>query len=118
MLDNNDLKQIAVLIEKSENNLRTEFRNELQKTENSLREEIKQTENTLREEIKDSQRAIFAAVEAYFDPKFKLLFENQQSMLETLAPKSRVEALEEEVGFLKLVIRNLNEDVQKLKEAI
>lgn len=107
MLDNNDLKQISSLIENSENNLRAEFHSELQKAE-----------NTLREEIKDSQRAIYASVEAYFDPKFKLLFENQQSMMETLAPKSRVETLEEEVRFLKLVIRKLNEDVQKLKEAI
>lgn len=118
MLDNNDLEQIAGLIDDSANKLRTEFRNELQKTETTLREEIKQTENTLREEIKGSQRAIYASVEAYFDPKFKLLFENQQSMMEALAPKSRVEALEEEVSFLKLVIRKLNEDVQKLKEAI
>lgn len=68
-MDNNDLKQIAGLIENSEIKLRTEFRNELQKAE-----------NTLREEIKDSQRTIYASVEAYFDPKFKLLFENQQSI--------------------------------------
>ena len=58
---------------------------------------------------------------AYFDtdvmPKFDLLAEGQKNILETLAPKSRVEELEDEVKFLKSMIRRINEDVQKLQKA-
>ena len=37
--------------------------------------------------------------------------------METFAPKSRVEALEEEVSMLKSVIRILSNDVAELKKA-
>ena len=43
--------------------------------------------------------------------------EGQKNILETLAPKSRVEELEDEVKFLKSMIRRINEDVQKLQKA-
>lgn len=49
--------------------------------------------------------------------KFNLLAEGQQTILETLAPKSRVEELEDEVKFLKSIVRQMNEDIQKLKKA-
>ena len=58
-----------------------------------------------------------AMMEAYLDPKFELLAEGQKTLLETLAPKSRVEQLEEEVEFLKTVIRSLSRDVAELKKA-
>ena len=45
------------------------------------------------------------------------LAEGQKALMETLAPKSRVEALEEEVGMLKSVIRILSNDVAELKKA-
>lgn len=38
-------------------------------------------------------------------PSLKLLAEGQQTILETLAPKSKTEALEEELDFLKAVVR-------------
>ena len=42
----------------------------------------------------------------------------QETLLETLAPKSRVEAVEEEPAFLKTVVSALNKEVQELKQAI
>lgn len=38
-------------------------------------------------------------------PQLKLLAEGQQTILETLTPKSKTEELEEEVDFLKAVVR-------------
>ena len=50
-------------------------------------------------------------------PRLDALAEGQKALMETLAPKSRVEALEEEVGMLKSVIRILSNDVAELKKA-
>ena len=52
-----------------------------------------------------------------FAPRFNLLAENQQLILDRMVPVSRVEALEDEVKFLKVVIRQMNEDIQELKKA-
>ena len=45
-------------------------------------------------------------VESDIGPKLNKLAEGQQVLLETLAPKNRVEELEDEVSFLKSLIRN------------
>ena len=39
-------------------------------------------------------------------------------MMEQLAPRSRVDDLEDEVKFLKSVVRQMNDDIQKLKKAM
>lgn len=56
-------------------------------------------------------------IENEVTPKFNLLAEGQQTILDTLAPKSRVDELEDEVKFLKSIVRQMNEDIQKLKKA-
>ena len=38
--------------------------------------------------VKEAMQGASVLMESYFEPKFNLLFENQQTMLETLAPKS------------------------------
>ena len=45
------------------------------------------------------------------------LAEGQKTILETLAPKNRVEALEDEVAFLKQMIKTLASEVNNLKKA-
>ena len=57
-------------------------------------------------------------MDAEFSKKFDLLAEGQKTILETLAPKSRVEELEDEVAFLKSIIRLHSEDIAKLKKAL
>ena len=49
--------------------------------------------------------------------QLNLLAEGQQTILDTLAPKSRVEALEDEMVFLKSVIKALSQEVAELKKA-
>ena len=44
--------------------------------------------------------------------------EMQQVLLETLAPKNRVEELEDEVSFLKSLIRMHSEQIAELKKKI
>ena len=49
--------------------------------------------------------------------QLKLLAEGQQTLLETLAPRSKVEDLEEDVAMLKQVVRMMSQDIAELKKA-
>lgn len=62
-------------------------------------------------------RRLGVVVESEIMPQFNLLAEGQQTLLQSLAPRSRVEQLEEEVGILKTAIRALSQDVDELKRA-
>lgn len=66
---------------------------------------------------KDIAELMHVIVEIEITPKFNLLVEGQQTLLETLSPKSRVEALEEEVDFLKSIIKLHSEQIAELKKA-
>ena len=56
-------------------------------------------------------------MENVINKKLELLIEGQQTLLETLAPKSRVEELEEQVEVLRLAIRGMARDIAELKKA-
>ena len=56
-------------------------------------------------------------IESSITPKLNLLAENQRTLLETLAPKSRVDELQEEVDFLKSIIKLHSEQIAELKKA-
>lgn len=56
-------------------------------------------------------------MENRIDPQLQALAEGQKTILETLSPKSRVEALEEEVDFMKRVMNSLAREVDELKKA-
>lgn len=66
---------------------------------------------------KDISELMHVIVESEITPKFNLLVEGQQTLLETLAPKSRVKALEEEVDFLKSIIKLHSEQIAELKKS-
>ena len=50
-------------------------------------------------------------------PQLQALAEGQANLLATLAPKSRVEALEDEMSFMKSVVKALSQEVAELKKA-
>ena len=49
--------------------------------------------------------------------KFSLLTDGIKDIQEKLVPRSRVDDLEDEVKFLKLMCRQMAEDIAKLKKA-
>lgn len=67
-----------------------------------------------RKDIAELMRVI---VESEITPKLNLLADGQKTLLETLAPKSRVQELEEEVDFLKSIIKLHSEQIAELKKA-
>lgn len=70
-----------------------------------------------KEILRETASSTRVLIESSIIPKFNLLAEGQQTLLETLAPKSRVEELEEEVGFLKSIIKLHSEQIAELKKA-
>lgn len=70
-----------------------------------------------KEILQETAAATRVLIESSIMPKFNLLAEGQQTLLETLAPKSRVEELDEEVDFLKSIIKLHSEQIAELKKA-
>ena len=103
VLERNDLQQLQELMMASEQRLFGR---------------IEASEQRMSEKINEAENRMKVMMESYFDPKFNLLFENQQIMMEQLAPRSRVDELEDEVKFLKSIVRQMNDEIQQLKKAI
>lgn len=95
MLDKQDLQAIKDLIDGS----------------------VTASEERTQAKIDTSENRIMAYIEAAVMPKFQILADGHQNILDTLAPKSRVEALEDEVVFLKSIVKTLAQDMAELKKA-
>ena len=57
-------------------------------------------------------------LESAIMPKFNLLAEGQQTILETLTPKSKTEELEEELDFLKTIVRSQSQRIEALEKRL
>lgn len=99
MLDEKDLQLIQSLLD----------------TQTSLMMDAMEAQK--KEILRETASSTRVLIESSIMPKFNLLAEGQQTLLETLAPKSRVEELEEEVGFLKSIIKLHSEQIAELKKA-
>ena len=71
-------------------------------------------------DMRDSDAAMLSSI--FVDmpdilPRFDKLADGHKLLLETLAPKSRVEELEEEIAFLKPLVMSMLTDIDKLKKA-
>ena len=62
-------------------------------------------------------RSMAVLIESDVTPKFNLLADGIKDIQEKLVPRSRVDDLEDEVKFLKLMCRQMAEDIAKLKKA-
>ena len=74
-------------------------------------------ESAVMPEFGETESRMAAYMEAYFDPKFNALADGQKLLRETMASKSRVEELEEEVAFLKPTVMSMLTDIDHLKKA-
>lgn len=82
-----------------------------------IQESEARVESVMDAGIKESESRMIAYFEAAIMPKFDLLADGQKTLLETMAPKSRVEELEDEVAFLKQMLRTIASEVNELKKA-
>lgn len=56
-------------------------------------------------------------LESEISPKLNLLAEGMEILQEKIAPRSRVDELDEEIKFLKLMVRQMNERINNLEKA-
>lgn len=80
-------------------------------------ESIAASESRMMGQISASESRIMAYIESDILPRFDKLADGHKLLLETLAPKSRVEELEEEIAFLKPLVMSMLTDIDKLKKA-
>ena len=80
-------------------------------------EQLKYLESMEQRIIEQSARNTQVIMENVVNKQFQLVLEGQHDLKETLAPKSRVEELEDQVEFLKLAIRGMAQDIAELKKA-
>ena len=114
MLDERDLQAIAQIIDSKIQESEQRMTAKIEASEQRMGAKI---EESASQTLKEAMQGAAALMESYFEPKFNLLFENQQTMLETLASKSRVDELEEEVSVLRSVVRQHSRDIELLKHA-
>ena len=55
-------------------------------------------------------------LESEISPKLNLLAEGMEILQEKMAPRSRVDELDEEIKFLKLMVRQMNERINNLEK--
>lgn len=86
--------------------------------------ELQQVKDIAEEARRGAVHDMQVIIENTIMPSLKLLAEGQQTILETLAPKSKTEKLEEEIGLLKSVIRmhtkqlaEQEKEIEQLKKA-
>lgn len=88
---------------------------DLQAISKLMDEKIRESEDrTLQQAARNTQ----VIVENVIMPQFKLLAEGQQTILETLAPKSKTEELEEEIDFLKAIVRSQSQRIEALEKRL
>ena len=114
MLDERDLQAIAQIIDSKIQESEQRMTAKIEASEQRMGAKI---EESASQTLKEAMQGAAALKESYFEPKFTLLFENQQTMLDTLAPKSRVDELEEEASVLRSVVRQHSRDIELLKHA-
>lgn len=83
----------------------------------AIQKMIDASEARMTARIDESEGRMTVLMESYFDPKFNLLAEGIKDVQEKLVPRSRVDDLEDEIRFLKLMYRQMAERVASLEKA-
>lgn len=107
MLDEKDFEKIQSMIDKSVGDAK----------DGILAQTAAMIDQAKDDMLKQSSANTRVIIESSVMKKLDLLIEGQQSLLETLAPKSRVEELEEEVSFLKSVVHLHSQRLAELEKA-
>lgn len=125
VLDNKDLEilqtMMTQIVAASESRMSAKIEESIAASESRMSaridESIAASESRMMGQISASESRIMAYIESDILPRFDKLADGHKLLLETLAPKSRVEELEEEIAFLKPLVMSMLTDIDKLKKA-
>mgnify|MGYP004553944957 FL=1 len=114
MLDEKDLREVSALVDEkidaSEERMSKVIDNRISASE-------KRMSKAIDDRISASEERMQVMIENAVNPKFDLLMETLGTIQEQLVPRSRVDALEDEVKFLKVAVRQMGERVSRLEKA-
>ena len=129
MLDEKDLREVSALVDEkidaSEERMSKVIDDRISASEERMSkvidDRISASEERMSKVIDDrisaSERRMQVMIENAVNPKFDLLMETLSTIQEQLVPRSRVDALEDEVKFLKVAVRQMGERVSQLEKA-
>ena len=114
MLDEKDLQAIAQIMDEKISASEERMNNRMDKR---ISESEERMNNRMDRRISESEQHMSVLMESYFDPKFELLADSIKDIQEKLVPRCRVDDLEDEVKFLKVMYRQMVERVALLEKA-
>ena len=114
MLDEKDLQAIAQLMNAMEERIDKKFEQQKEEILSETRSLMVQQKEEI---LEDATHRMKVLLDAEVNPKFALLAEGQQSILDSLPPKSELEQLRSEVDLLKMAFRTMSRDIAELKKA-
>ena len=114
---NNEEKILEMLTElsKGQAEMRADIA-ELKATQVKQREQLAQINERL-EELDDRSLRSAVMLENQVLPQLQLLYEGQVTLQQTLAPKERVEVLEDDIITLKTVVKSISNRLAALEKA-
>lgn len=125
MLDEKDLQAIAKIMDEKIASSEERMTGKIMEPEERMTAKIMESEERmtgrmdqkLAEQKQDLIQCMNVIIESDIMPKFNLLADGIKDIQEKLVPRSRVDDLEDEMKFLKLMCRQMAEDIAKLKKA-
>ena len=125
MLDEKDLQAIAKIMDEKIASSEERMTGKIMESEERMTAKIMESEERmtgrmdqkLAEQRQDLIQCMNVIIESDIMPKFNLLADGIKDIQEKLVPRSRVDDLEDEMKFLKLMCRQMAEDIAKLKKA-
>ena len=125
MLDEKDLQAIAKIMDEKIASSEERMTGKIMESEERMTAKIMESEERmtgrmdqkLAEQRQDLIQCMNVIIESDIMPKFNLLADGIKDIQEKLVPRSRMDDLEDEVKFLKLMCRQMAEDIAKLKKA-
>ena len=104
-----------------EKDLQARF-DEVERRLDTLEQHMEEMEDRLTAKAEEARRGAVHEMQVIIEnpimPSLKLLAEGQQTILQTMAPKSKTEELEEEIDFLKAVVRAQSQRIEALEKRL
>ena len=114
MLDEKDMQAVSELVDEkisaSEGRMSQVIDEKISASEERM-------SRVIDERVGAAERRMQVLIENTVNPKFDLVMEALAGIQEQLVPRSRVDDLEDEVKFLKTVVRQMAERVSALEKA-
>ena len=114
MAENELLKAIQTMLKEE---IRASEERTAQKVEGSIKASEERTAQKIEATSKDTIHQAQVLMDSYFEPKFNLIAENQQIIMEKLETLDEMEIMDTRITALEAMVKKMNRDLKELKKA-